>query len=37
MRGDKVASNVDYYGQDAFLSALDYVYPTMDSLKQRTV
>ena len=37
MRGHKVARNVDYYGQDAFLAALDYVYPTMDSLKQRTV
>jgi hypothetical protein len=37
MRGDKVTSNVDYCGQDAFLSALDYFYPTKDSLKQRIV
>jgi hypothetical protein len=37
MRGDKVASNVDYSGQDEFLAALDYFYPTKDSLKQRVV
>ncbi|MFT4289068.1 ester cyclase [Nocardioides sp.] len=30
-----VSSNVDYYSADAFLAALDWVYPTVESLAGR--
>jgi ketosteroid isomerase-like protein len=36
MRDGKVSSNTDYYSAERFLSALEWVYPTIEAPKSRT-
>lgn len=35
MTGSLVSSNVDYYGAEDFLAALDHVFPTTEALRDR--
>jgi hypothetical protein len=35
MTGPLVSSNVDYYGAEDFLAALDHVFPTTEALRDR--